>query len=290
MSTDSELSNHSVSRSVRQLLQAFAVVATVAGAVGSARAGDAYGGSIEDAYHCEAEVDAWSAADSNAWKWLDDTLKAGKLTPACKAVFDRRMPACLKDPSMTDHLAEDKSNGTPNRSCHQQVFGGIWEQVVNDRNQKKEAEEQAKAKAESDAKAAAEVAAREVPKATRHDAKLEKAVSAAYHRDYPDGKVLKVILDDWSTDYEKDAFDRVTGRDLSATVVNKQPDGKCYLHGELWLQYGNGRSFSGPLSARGAGSASDEEILCSKVEGAASAPVTKAKAAPKKKKKKKKKK
>jgi hypothetical protein len=284
MSTDSEPSNHSVSRSARQLLQVFAVVATVAGASSSARAGDAYGGTVEAAYHCEPEVDAWSAA-SDGWKWLDDALKSGKVfTPACKAEFDQRMQLCLKDPAMKWKLDDpDYTKGIPGRACHQEVFGGIWEQVVNDRNHKKEAEEQAKAKAEDDAKRAAEIAAREAPKATRHDAKLEKAVADAYHRDYPDGKVLKVILGDWSTDYEKDAFDRVTGRDLDATVVNKEPDGKCYLHGELWLQYGNGRSFSGPLSARGAGSASDAEILCSKVEGAASAPTKAAKGAPRKK-------
>lgn len=277
MPTDSELSNHSVSRSMRQLLQMCVVVTTVAGVSGSARAGDMYGGTIEDAYRCEPEVNAWNSA-SDAWKWLDDALKSGKVfTPACKAEFDKRMQVCLKDPSMASKLKDpDISKGIPGRACHQQVFGGIFEQVVNDRNQKKQAEEQAKAKAEEAAKAAAEVAAREVPKPTRRDAKLEKAVADAYHRDYPDGKVLKVILGDWSDDYEKDAFNRVTGRDIDATVVNKQPDGKCFLHGELWLQHGNGRSFSGPLSARGAGSASDAEILCSKVEGAAATKAAKA--------------
>src|SRR6185312_14258917 len=107
------------------------------------------------------------------------------------------------------------------------------------------------------------------------DAKLEKLVTAAYHKDYPEGTILKVILGDWSDDYEKDAFGNVTGRDLDATVANKQADGKCYLHNEFWLQYGNGRSFSGPLSARGAGSANDTEILCSKLETAAAAPAAK---------------
>jgi hypothetical protein len=51
--------------------------------------------------------------------------------------------------------------------------------------------------------------------------------------------------------------------------VNKHADGKCELHGELWMQRGNGNSFSGPLSARGAGSLHQDEILCSRVEGAA---------------------
>ncbi len=65
---------------------------------------------------------------------------------------------------------------------------------------------------------------------------------------------------------------------MHATVVNKQPDGKCSLHSELFLQHGHGRSFSGPFSLRGAGSASDDEILCSKVEGKpAAAPAKKGK-------------
>jgi len=243
--------------------------ALIAGASTTAHAGDTYGGSIEDAYKCEAEIAAWDAAP-NGWTWLDDALENNKLSPACKAIFDGRMPACLKDESMQWKLKDPEiQKGIPNRACHQNVFGGIWEQVTNDRQQKKHAEEEAKAKAERDAKAAAEVAARELPKAKKHDAGLEKLVSNAYRKDYPDGKILKVILFDWSDEYEKDAFDRVTGRDLDATVVNKQPDGRCFMHNEYWLQYGNGRSFSGPLSARGAGSASDTEILCSKVEPAA---------------------
>jgi hypothetical protein len=197
-------------------------------------------------------------------------LKAGNvISAACKAEFDLRMASCLKDPSMEWKLKDKEiQKGIPNRACHQNVFGGIWEQVINDRNDKKQAEEEAKAKAERDAKAAAEVAARELPKPTKHDAKLEKMVADAYHRDYPDGKILKVLLFDWAEDFEKDAFSRVTGRDLDATVVNKQPDGRCFMHNEYWLQNGNGRSFSGPLSARGAGSANDTEISCSKVESA----------------------
>ena len=282
MPTDSELSNHPMSRTTRQLLQVCAVLATVAGASRSAHAGDMYGGTIEEAYKCEAEVDLRDAAP-DAWKWLDDAVKSGKVfSPACKAEFDKRMALCLKDPAIQYKLKDPEiSKGIPGRACYFNVFGGIWEQVTNDRNDKKAAAEEAKKKAERDAQAAAKVAAQELPKATKHDAKLEKMVSDAYHKDYPEGKVLKVILGEWSDDYEKDAFNRVTGRDLSAIVVNKQPDGKCSLHDELWMQNGNGRSFSGPLSARGAGSASDTEILCSKVEGGASAPATKA--APKKK-------
>lgn len=98
-------------------------------------------------------------------------------------------------------------------------------------------EQQAAAKREADAKAALD--ATQMPKAEMHDAKLEK-----------------------------DAFGRVNGRDLDATVVDKQPDGKCQLHNEYWLQHGNGRSFAGPLSARGAGSMNVKEIPCSNVDTA----------------------
>ena len=254
------------------LLQILAATATLAGVSASAHAGDTYGRPIAEAYKCEAEIDAQNASHDQ-WKWLDDALKSGTVFSAgCKAEFDLRMASCLKDPSMESKLKNKEiQQGIPNRACHQNVFAGIWEQVVNDRNNKKEAEAEAKAKAERDAKAAAEVAARELPKPTKHDAKLEKMVSDAYHRDYPDGKILKVLLFDWAEDYEKDAFSRVTGRDLDATVVNKQPDGRCFMHNEYWLQNGNGRSFSGPLSARGAGSANDTEISCSKVEAPATA-------------------
>jgi hypothetical protein len=78
---------------------------------------------------------------------------------------------------------------------------------------------------------------------------------------------LKVILGRWDDRYEKDAFGRVNGRNVYATVVNKQPDGSCQMHGELWLQHGKGTSFSGPLSARGSGSVEESGILCSKVAG-----------------------
>jgi len=94
----------------------------------------------------------------------------------------------------------------------------------------------------------------EVPKATMKNAALEKAVSDAYKRDYEkENKVLKVVLFGWDEDLEKDDFGQVTGRDMAATLVVKLPDGTCQLHYELWMQHGHGRSFSGPLEARGAG-------------------------------------
>jgi hypothetical protein len=261
----------------KQLLQVCAVVSTVAGVSELAHAGSPYGGSVEDAYKCDPELKTFDTVDDH-WKWLDEVIKSGKgMSPACKAVFEQRLEVCLKAPDMQWKLKDPEyTKGIPGRPCHQDVWAGIDEQVMYDRQLKKQAEDDAKAKAERDAKAAAEVAARELPKAIRHDAKLEKAIEAAYHKDYPEGKVLKVILGDWDEELEKDAFGNVTGHDLDATVVNKQADGKCYLHDEYWMQRGNGRSYSGPFSARGAGSASDNEILCGKVEAPA-------KAAPKKK-------
>lgn len=245
--------------------QVMLAVVVVGGFSSSAHAKD--WGTLADAHLCDQELAA-AKASPDQWKWIDEAVKSGKgLSPNCKAELDKRMQLCLKDPGMSGYL-NDRSitKGDPNHVCYQHAFGGMGDQITNAEAQKKHEAELAKAKEEENAKLAAKVAARELPKADKHDAKLEKAVADAYHRDYPEGKVLKVILGNWSSDYEKDAFNRVTGRDLDATVVNKQPDGKCFLHGELWLQHGNGRSFSGPLSARGAGSASDEEILCTKVE------------------------
>ena len=111
----------------------------------------------------------------------------------------------------------------------------------------------------------------ELPTAKMKDAALEKAVAEAYKRDYPN-KVLKVILFGWDEEFEKDALGQVTGRDMAATVVTKLADGTCELHYELWMQSGNGRKFSGPLHARGAGSMETTAINCDKVEGPAKAP------------------
>jgi hypothetical protein len=125
----------------------------------------------------------------------------------------------------------------------------------------------------------------ELPKATMKNAALEKAVADAYKREgYTDNKVLKVLLFGWDDDLEKDAFGQVTGRDMQATVVAKLPDGTCQMHYELWLQLGNGRSFSGKLEARGAGSMEELAINCDKVVEASAPAKAPAKAAPAKKK------
>jgi hypothetical protein len=249
----------------RQLVKVLAMVAVGVGLAGTARASDTDWGTLEGAHVCDKEMAAANASPDK-WKWLSEGVKSGKgVSAECKAELDKRMQACLKDPDMRVYLNQ-RSVTDPNGLCYQHAFGGMYDQIRTVEEHKKHDEEVAKVKEAANAKLAAETAAREVPKATKHDAKLEKAIADAYHRDYPEGKVLKVILGNWADEMEKDAFNRITGRDLDATVVNKQPDGKCYLHGELWMQHGNGKSFSGPFSARGAGSLSKQEILCSKVE------------------------
>jgi hypothetical protein len=247
----------------RQLVSVLAVVAVGVGFAGAARAED--WGTLENAHLCDKE---WATANESPdlWKWFNEAAKTGKgLSPECKAELDKRQQVCLKDPSMDVYFNQ---RGTePNKLCYQQAFSGMQSQVSAAAAAKKRDEDVAKAKEAEHAKIAAATAARELPAAKKHDAKLEKAVADAYHRNYPDNKVLKIILFAWSDELEKDAFNRVTGRDLDATVVEKEPDGKCYLHNEFWLQHGSGKSFSGPLSPRGAGSLNKDEILCSKVDG-----------------------
>jgi hypothetical protein len=219
-------------------------------------------GSLADAHKCDPELDA--LGDRGPSEWIAGARKSGKgLSPDCKAELERRIPACEQDPYNKRQLTDPELNhGDAKGWCFDKAFGDVWEQVINDRNDRKSAQEEANAAAAAKAKASLALAEVELPKAEVHDASLEKQVADAYHRYDPPAKILKVFLGRWSSDLEKDAWGRVTGRDLYATVLNKQPDGKCLLHGELWMQHGNGRSFSGPLTARGAGSASDKEILC----------------------------
>lgn len=227
-------------------------------------------GTAEQATTCAKEA-AESANGGGAYKY-SEALKQGHVSAACQAEVEKRSAQCLKDPAMKYSL-NDRSvtKGDDAGYCTKQAFGTITDQIVNAGLAKEREAAAAKVAEEAKAKQAADTAAVELPKAELHDAKLEKAVAAAYDKDYPGNKVLKVVLGSWSTDYEKDAFGRITGRDLDATVVNKQPDGKCQLHSELWMQRGSGKSFSGPLSARGAGSMSKKEILCSKVDAGAAA-------------------
>lgn len=184
----------------------------------------------------------------------------------CKAEIARRAQNCLHDPNEAENIAgahSGRSKAAGDAAALDFCVVAATH-ILDD-----QLEDLAARKKEADARRA-KLESTELPEAKQHNAKLEQAVIAAYIKGgYKDNKVLKVILGDWSTDYEKDAFGRITGHDLWATVVNKHPDGKCELFSELWLQLGNGRSWSGPLSERGAGSLETAEILCSKVEAAA---------------------
>jgi len=241
----------------------------------AARADDAKWGTPEQGAVCTKDCDYY-----NNWK---DTA-----TPECKAELDRRTKACLDD---AKEKAEFDAWVKSYKDAKSTAKLPTYPEACSDHaksdleNSMNRYEDICKKKKDDDARQA-KLEATEVPKATMHDAKLEAAVKKAYIDGGYENKVLKVVLEGWDDDYEKDAFGQVTGRDMLAAVVNKQPDGKCSLHEELFLQHGHGNSFSGGLSLRGAGSASDTEILCSKVEGPAAAPAkaAPAKAAPAKKK------
>lgn len=222
-----------------------------------ARADDAKWGTPEQAAVCTKDCDYYS-------NWKDTA------SPECKAELDRRTKACLDDPdakkkfdAWVKSYKDAKSDAklpTYAESCASDGKSDLESSMdtYEDICKKKKEDDATKAKLEST----------EVPKATMHDGKLEAMVKKAYVDDYHGvNKVLKVVLEGWDEEYEKDDFGQITGRDMHATVVNKQPDGKCSLHSELFLQHGHGRSFSGPFELRGGGSASDNEILCSKVEG-----------------------
>jgi hypothetical protein len=227
---------------------------------------DAKWGTPDQAAVCTKDCDHYS-------NWLETG------SPECKAEMDRRVKACIDDPehkkqfdAWVKSYKDAKSDAklpTHAEACAHEAKDDL-ESSMDEYDglcKKKKADDAAKAKLDST----------EVPQAEMHDAKLEAMVKKAYVDDYHGvNKVLQVVLQGWDEEYEKDDFGHITGRDMHATVVNKQPDGKCSLHSELFLQHGNGRSFSGPFELRGAGSASDNEILCSKVEGkAAAAPAKK---------------
>jgi hypothetical protein len=187
--------------------------------------------------------------------------------PECQGEIQKRIKVCLSDGDMAMDLAQlgysggDEVPAEATKLCKKEATKEIQKQLATVSRDKVESDKRAKEEA-------AALKVREMPKPNMKDAKLEKAVADAFNKGYADAhwKVMRVILDGWSDDLEKDAFGRVTGRDLAAVVVKKQPDGKCILHDELWLQHGDGRSYSGPLTPRGAGSWTDTEILCEKVK------------------------
>lgn len=246
------------------------VAATTATA---ARADDAKWGTTEQGAVCTKDCDYYS-------NWKDTA------SPECKSELERRTKACTDDPNKKkEYDAWVKSYKDAKSEAKLQSFAeSCADEAKSDLERSMDRYKDACQKKKEDDARQAKLESTEVPKATMHDAKLEAMVKKAYVDGGYENKVLKVVLEGWDDDYEKDDFGQVTGRDMLAAVVNKQPDGKCSLHEELFLQHGHGNSFSGGLSLRGAGSASDTEILCNKVEGKAPAAPAKAAAAPTKKK------
>jgi hypothetical protein len=188
--------------------------------------------------------------------------------PECQGEIQKRIKVCLTDGDMAMDLAQLGYTGGDDvppevtKLCKKEATKEIQKQLATVSRDKVEHDKRVKEEAEA-------LKTREVPAPGMKDAKLEKMVADAFQKGYGDtkAKVLKIVLDRWvDEDLEKDSLGRVTGHDLSATVVKKLPDGKCYLHYELWLQHGDGRSYSGPLTPRGGGSWVDTEILCSKVK------------------------
>jgi hypothetical protein len=192
--------------------------------------------------------------------WGAEAIKDYGVPPECVAEVEKRAKVCLTDPDMKKDIDNPKlsAHSAPERYCTEMAVHGMQEQLAVYNEQQK------KAKADADSKA--KMASQKMPKADMHDAKLEKMIADAYKKNFPDNKILKVIITDKKWDFEKDALNRVTGRDINASVVNKHPDGACEIHSEMWVQQGSGKSFHGPFDERGAGSLEKVGILCENVK------------------------
>jgi hypothetical protein len=231
------------------------VVAIIMGTAGPALAADNPFGTTDELKPCVND-----AGFDRVTNWSAEAAKSEKVSPACVAEVDRRAKICLQDPE------EKKTIDDPKYSAHKDPLG-YCESIVFHRMQAQlstYAKEQKKAKEEADEKA--KIAGQKVPKADMHDAKLEKLIADAYKKNFPDNKILKVIITDKKWDFERDALNRITGRDINASVVNKHPDGACEIHSEMWVQQGNGKSYHGPFDERGAGSLEKVGILCENVK------------------------
>jgi hypothetical protein len=227
---------------------------------------------------CEKEyVNSKSWGNLHQWPYpIVAKLKDGSVSAACKSEIERGAQRCLSESFWQKEFAR-QSAGSPgmtiNDFCNYQSFTIYWSALENIEREAAEAKKNAEKEAAADKARQEKIEKTEVPTGVKKDPALEKAVAAAYHKAYPSNRVIKVIL--FQDDYlEKDLLGRIIGKNLGATVVNKHPDGKCELHYQLWLQYGNGAKFSGPFSSRVAAS-EDQEILCSKAEASVSGSTTK---------------
>jgi|HubBroStandDraft_6_1064221.scaffolds.fasta_scaffold121329_1 hypothetical protein len=166
------------------------------------------------------------------------------LDEPCKTEFHARMEECKKRPADAQYL---------DAQCHREGWDfpdakdvdkyclvGNWRQIV----------------------AQAKIASITYPKADVHDKAIESGIRTSYAHEWPDDKIVDVVITSRDYDPETDAFSQVIGRDVTASIVSRQKDGSCLVHSEMWLQKGNGRKFSGPFEPRGAGSQSRDEINC----------------------------
>jgi hypothetical protein len=251
-----------------------ALVATASVALATpAFAEDAWG-TADDAATCATAFDSKSPNFINGSYVTYDhgrAVRSTKATPECQAELEKRGAVCLADPA-TVKLLEEARTGTPNwrtKILKEDPTNGPMTICLDDVFQrvKRQHERAIQVKAEKAARDA-EAAKVELPTAEKRDKKLEKQIAAAYKAEYPDNTVLMVLLQSKGWDTERSDYGVVTNRNIQAIVVNKQPDGSCQLHNEMWMQEYIGGRFKGPLSQRGAGSQRLTPILCEKVPGA----------------------
>lgn len=225
-------------------------------------------GTVEQARACMSEF-ADSDGFQNNWggsiyvdqSLINKAIKDGKVSAACKTEIDRFATSCKADKSQRDRQAKDPD------WCTQRGYLEIRDLLQNDPERQRLAKEKEAAAAK--AAALAEAAKVELPKAEKRDKTVEKQIAAAYKAAYPDNTVLMVLLQSKRWETERSDWGVITNRNFQAIVVNKQPDGTCQLHNEMWMQEYVGGRFKGPLSQRGAGSQRLTPILCEKVPGAA---------------------
>ncbi len=228
-------------------------------------------GGCDEAKACEKEYEeseagGWGGNVHQKPTLVSDAIKAGKLSPECKAEVDRKTKLLAADNVYGKGAKEGRWGLKDEALLQVQAFFDIGGILLNFKGEKKKAEE-AKAKEEEAKKKAAEQAAKtELPKGAKKNPALEKQISAAYTAEYPTNKILKVIMRDNDWRIERSSLGIITGRTIDATIAYKKADGTCELHHEGWWQGHDGKKFSKSIEQRGAGSMQLEPILCEKIK------------------------
>jgi hypothetical protein len=246
-------------------------IAITAGALARpARAADDPWGTVEDAEKCAKELTSGTAEWVNgSWVSFDkEALKTpDKASAECKAELDRRADACLKDAAMQNRISTAQgrnaailkrggANG-PKMLCVDEAFQRIKVQ-----------REKAAADKKFEAEAKAKVAATELPEGHgKVDKNLEKMITTAYKKEFPDRKTIRVLLlsDDWT--HDKNVLSQIIGRDFTAALIDQPSKDKCMVYiGDWYQEYRSGK-FAGPLADHGSGEY--YEIPCAKATGPA---------------------